>query len=204
MATTSDSAEPDDWRLAGLARNGDEDAYAALIERHHRAIHAFIYRHVGDAETVRELTQEVFVRAWFALDRARPRARFTTWLFQIAINLCRDHAKSKAARQARITDSTVHRTREGGEEEREFPASAASPDRAVQSSEALDFLESEIALLSVDLREAFLLGAVDGWPHKEIGAALGISPKAVETRIRRARQTLSERLTKLGYLDPSE
>ena len=128
MAPTSDSAEPDDWRLVCLARNGDEDAYATLIGRHQRPIHAFIHRHIGDAETARELTQEVFVRAWFALDRARPRAKFTTWLFQIAINLCRDQVKSRAARQARMTDSTVYETDAGDRDERELPDSGASPD----------------------------------------------------------------------------
>ena len=201
MAPTSDSAEPDNWHLASQARGGDEDAYARLIERHQGAIHAFIYRHVADIETARDLTQEVFVRAWFALDRVRPRAKFTTWLFQIAINLCRDHAKSKATRQAHRTDPMIQTAAEGDERDRELPDWSAVPDRAAQASETVAALESEIARLSLELREAFLLGAVEGWPHKEISAVLGISAKAVETRIHRARQTLQKRLASRGIFD---
>ncbi|MGC1478937.1 MAG: RNA polymerase sigma factor [Chthoniobacterales bacterium] len=199
--TTTEAEEPDDWHLAGEARAGDESAYASLIERHQGAIHAFIYRHINDAETARDLAQEVFVKAWFALGRARPKAQFTTWLFQIAINLCRDEAKSKTFRQGQITDSIVRESFTAGEYERDLPDHAAAPDEAVAGSETARLLDSEIARLPADLREAFLLGAVDGWRHKEIAAALGITPKTVEVRIYRARKILTERLSARGLID---
>ncbi len=203
MATTtiSEPSEPDDWQLASEARAGDESAYAVLIERHQAAIHAFIYRHINDAETARDLAQEVFVKAWFALGRARPKAQFTTWLFQIAINLCRDEAKSKTFRQGQITDSIVRESFTAGDYERDLPDHAASPAQAAVSSEAMGALDSEIARLPADLREAFLLGAVDGWRHKEIATALGVTAKTVEVRIYRARKILSERLSSSGFVD---
>ncbi len=197
MVATTDP-EPDDWQLVGLAQAGDEPAYAALIERHQGAINGFIFRSVCDIETSCELTQEVFIRAWFALERTRPQARFTTWLFQIAVNLCRDHAKSKNSRQARLTDSVVSIDKHGDEHTRELPSPMATPDRQAQWGETMDVLESEIARLPTNLRETFLLGVIEDHSHKEIAAMLKISAKAVETRIRRARQRLAERLQSLG------
>jgi len=191
-----------DWELARLAADGNEQAYAVLIERHQSPIHVFIFRSVGEEETARDLTQEVFVKAWFALKHVRERARFTTWLFQIAANLCRDHAKSKAARNARVTYSLTRDRDDADGEERDFPHPDVSPDRQAQFHETMESLNRAIRFLPVDLREAFLLGAVDQLPHKEVSTILGISPKAVEARIYRARRVLAERLVSEGIIEP--
>ncbi len=195
---TDDPGGRDDWDLAELARAGDEAAYAELIARHQSSIHRFIFRYVADEETARDLTQEVFVKAWFALARLERRARLTTWLFQIAVNLCRDHARSRAARQARRTSSLVRESPGEGDAERDLPDPGASPDRQAQNSELMALLDAEIQKLPPDLREALILGAVEGRPHKEIAAILGLTPKAVEVRIYRARRILAGRLGRRG------
>ncbi len=194
----SDSA--DDWALARRAAGGDETAYAVLIERHQGPIHGYIFRSVGDVETARELTQEVFVKAWFALGRVQERARFSTWLFQIAANLCRDHAKSKATRNARMTNPMVRERDDGSTEERDFPHPGMSPSEQALMNETMKALDRAIVALPVELREVFILGAIDQLPHKEISSILGISPKAVEVRIYRARKILSEQLAGEGFL----
>lgn len=200
MEPLTDSSVVDDWQLVDQARNGNEKAYGQLISRHQDAIHAFIYRHVGEAESARDLTQEVFIRAWFALERVRMRARLTTWLFQIAINLCRDYVKSKATRQNRITDPMIRLDEEGAECELELPDPSVRPDEQAQWFETMEALETEIARLPLELREAFILGAVQGHPQKEVAIMLGLTPKAVEVRIYRARQRLTERLAVLGHI----
>lgn len=194
----SESSEPTDWDLAHRAKSGDEAAYATLISRHQPAIHSFIFRSVGDVETARELTQEVFVKAWFALARVREQAQFTTWLFQIAVNLCRDHAKSKYTRNARRTESFSRDDRDNGSEYREFASPAATPDREAQQHELLAALEAEIQALPADLRSAFILGAVEHRSHKEVATILRLTAKAVEVRIYRARRLLGERLKRLS------
>ena len=190
----------DDWALARRAAGGDEPAYAVLVERHQGPIHGFIFRSVGDAETARDLTQEVFVKAWFALGRLQERARFSTWLFQIAANLCRDHAKSKATRNARMTNPLVREKDDGTTRERDFPHPGLTPDNQAEMNETMVALQRAIAALPVELREAFILGAIDQLPHKEISSILGISPKAAEVRIYRARKILSEQLAGEGVM----
>ncbi len=198
MPTPTEPEEVDDWELAALARSGDESAYEVLISRHQRGIHAFIFRSVGDHETAADLAQEVFVRAWFALERVVPKAKFSTWLFQIAINLCRDQAKSKAGRQARLNDPLVRRGGDGEEIERDLPHPGSSPAAEAQHAELVAALDAEIARLPPDQREAFVLGVLTGHSHKEIAEMLRLTPKAVEVRIYRARQTLAARLELRG------
>lgn len=195
----NDGAE--DWELARQAATGDEAAYAVLIERHQGPIHRFIFRSVGNEETARDLAQEVFVKAWFALGRVQERARFTTWLFQIAANLCRDHARSKAARNTRATSSMVRENSDGCPEERDFPHPGLSPDNQARMNETMAALNRAIASLPVELREAFILGVLDQLSHKEVATILGLSPKAVEVRIYRARKILADRLVDEGIMD---
>jgi RNA polymerase sigma-70 factor (ECF subfamily) len=146
-------------------------------------------------ETARDLTQEVFVKAWFALGRVQERARFSTWLFQIAANLCRDHAKSKAARNARRTGPIAREKDDENNGDRDFPHPGLAPDKQALMNEAM-------AALPVELREAFILGAIDQLPHKEVSSILGISAKAVEVRICRARKILTEQLAVEGVVAP--
>ena len=171
--------------------DGDEAAYAVLIERYQTPINAFVFRSLGNNETARELTQDVFVKAWFALPRVQELARFSTWLFQIAANLCRDHAKSKAGRNARLTDSIA---REDGQAEFAVAHPSLAPDKQAQSLETMTALQSAISSLPVELREAFVLGAVEEMPYKDVAVVLGLSSKAVELRVYRARKLLAERL----------
>ena len=192
--------DPDDWAFARRAAQGDEHAYSVLIERYQGPVHGFIFRSVDEDETAKDLTQEAFVKAWFALERVQERARFSTWLFQIAANLCRDHAKSKATRNARVTNPIFRVREDGHTEERDFPHPGMAPDNQAQMNETMKALDREIAALPIELREAFILGAIDQLPHKEIASILGISPKAVEVRVYRARKILTERLAIEGLV----
>lgn len=194
MASPTESAESDDWQLAALARNGDEAAYERIISHHQVAVHAFVFRYVGHSAVAQDLAQETFVRAWFALERARPRAKFTTWLFQIAVNLCRDHAKSKAGRQAKLSDSLVRLDSDGVERDRELVARGSRPDESAQFAELHDLLDLEIARLPIRLRESFILGVLEERTWKEVAEIVRATPKAVELRVHRARKILSERL----------
>jgi len=180
-----------DWVLAQKAvKDNDESAYRALIDRYQGPIHALVFRSAGNNETARDITQEVFVKAWFGLRKVKPRAMFSTWLFKIAINLCRDHAKSKAYHNASITDSLFGETGEMAS----HPHHALPPDMQAQAKETMELVQSAISSLPNEFREAFVLGAVEQRPYKEVGEILGISAKAVELRIYRAKKALAEQL----------
>ena len=196
----SGTAEPDpDLALVEALADGDESALTGLMDRYEQPIFHFIYRHIPNDADARELAQEVFVRLFFNVGKFKPEARFSTWLYQIALNLCRDHVKSRRTRQAAQTDSLSAR-----EDDDEHPASDVAvenrtPSDAAQAREKLAALDDGMAALPHDLRTALVLTALEQRSHQECAALLKTSPKAIETRVYRARKFLLEWMGKAGF-----
>lgn len=181
------SGDPD-LELVTAAQGGDEGAFDTLMTRHRQAIFGLARRSVGDDAAAQDVAQEVFVRAWFALPRFKPDAKFSTWLHRIAINLCRDLARSAGRHKAAVTTSLDC-------EEREHASSSHTPAEAAQEREELGLLAQGIAALPVKLREAFVLAVMEQHPHEECAQILDTTAKAVENRVRRARRLLEQWLS---------
>ena len=183
-------SQPDpDLPLVRALQAGDESALNELIRKYQEPLFRFICRYTGDEETARDILQETFVHLYFGMGRFKPRAKFVTWLYSIAMNLCRDYARSKQKRQAHLTQSL-----DSGELHRKLPAADRGPVADVESHERLAILQKAIEELPHDLRTALLLFAVDGRSQQECADLLGISAKAVETRVYRARKILEKRI----------
>ena len=178
-----------DLELVRALQAGQENALGELMQRHEGGIFRFCYRSVLNAEDAADLTQETFVRAFFKIGQFRPGARFSVWLYRIAINLLRDHARSRAARVAKRTVPLA-------EEGRLDAAATASPDPAgaLADQEERQAVEAAIQELPTELKEAFILTVLEGHSQRESGEMLGASPKAVETRVYRARKLLAAKL----------
>ena len=192
-------AETDpDLELVTALQAGEDSALDELIERYRQPIFGFIYRHVLNEADARELTQEVFVRLYFGIAKFRPKAKFTTWLYRIALNLCCDHARSKRTRQAAITESL---SAEAGERFPRHDIASGSPTPAGEAliNEKLEALERGIASLPQDLRMPLIMTALEQRSHRESAAVLKITPKAVEMRVYRARRQLLQWMAKAGF-----
>ena len=196
----SGTGEPDpDLALVEALAGGDESALTGLMDRYEVPIFHFIYRHVFHDEDARELAQEVFVRLFFNVGKFKPEARFSTWLYQIALNLCRDHVKSRHTRQAARTDSLSAR-----EDDDEHPAGDVAVQNRTSSDEAqarekLAALDGGMAALPHELRTALVLTTLEQRSHQECAALLKTTPKAIETRVYRARKFLMEWMSKAGF-----
>lgn len=174
-----------DAQLAARAVKGDRTAFNLIVRRHQEPLYRFIRRYVGDADEAYDLLQETFVSAWQALgryDQARPAA---TWLRRIALNKCRDWGRRRAVRRFFYTATSLDGS----------PAvadAAASVIVAEGDETTLTNLDRAIAALPTQLKEPLLLTAFEGLSQAAAGQALGISAKAVETRIYRARKLLAQ------------
>lgn len=195
---SGDTSDPDLELVEALA-GGDDSALDELMSRYEEPIFRFIYRHVFNEADARELAQEVFVRVYFNIRKFKPRAKFSTWLYQIALNLCRDHAKSRRTRQAARTDSLS--AREDAEENRwrDVAVESRTPADEALAGEKLDALAAGTAALPHDLRTALVLTALEERSQQESAKLLQTTPKAVETRVYRARKFLLEWLAKAGF-----
>lgn len=183
----TDEAGPSDADLAQRAVDGDERAFSTLVRRHKDGVYRFARRYVGDADAAYDIVQETFVAAWTALRRYDPKRSFTTWLRAIALNKCRDRGRRAAVRRLVFGDRHLESTEAVVQSDPAPDAEAALV--AVQRLQALD---RAIATLPAQLKEPLLLTQFEGLSQQEAATVLGVTAKAVETRVRRARQRLAE------------
>lgn len=157
-------------------RHQDRDAFAVLVERHLDAIHAFTQRLTRNADDAADLTQETFLRVWKNARSWRPeRARFSTWLYRIARNLCVD----------------AHRRRREVEDVDPDTLASDSPDpqTAPANAELRRALERGLAALPERQRTALLL-CHRGMSNRDAAAVLQVSVDALESLLARARRKL--------------
>lgn len=163
---------------------GDDMALTAIMDRWKGRIGAFLFRSTGDHETAVDLTQETFVNLYKSRKKYRPTGTFSTFLFQIASNLARSHARWKA----RHPHVPLHS--EDGTLIHEPADPHLAPDASTLLKEQANTVRSAIDSLPQELRRPLLLSILEEMSHAEIAKVLGCSEKAVELRIYRARQSL--------------
>lgn len=131
---------------------------------------------IGDRAEAEDITQETFLRAWKALPDWEPKAKFSTWACTVALNLCRDRLRKK---KPVLMDELPERVDQ-----------AQRPDEALVSSQAQNWIASQIAGLPERQREAISLCALEGMSNIEAAEVMGVSIHALESLLARARRTL--------------
>ena len=190
MSTDPAAAPPpgpddsDDALMTRLAA-GEDTALNELMRRWRARIASFLAGMTGDHTTALDLTQETFVRLYRSRSRYRPAGQFSAWIFTVAANLARDHARWRAR----------HPTTSLEEESLPpLPEPAPAPDESAHRSEHMARVHQALSRLPADLREAMLLFAWEDLSYAEIARIADCSPKAAEMRIYRARQLLKQAL----------
>jgi RNA polymerase sigma-70 factor, ECF subfamily len=164
----------DEGILVARSRVGDLDAFAGLVRIHQRMIYSLAYRMTGSAGDAEDLAQETFILAHRRLETFRGTAKFSSWLYRIAINLCLRWRKSVLRRG--LADS-------------EWAAESAEPS---SSGNAGALVQEALAQLSPKLRAAVILTAYDGLTHAEAATLLGCAEKTLSGRLFSARSQLAE------------
>ena len=165
------------------AQAGDMAAFEWIVRQHEARLFTFCCRWLRCVEDAREVCQDAFVRAWQALPEFEGRAKLSTWLYQIALNLCRDRAKSRASRQRENT-TTIN------DIDQPLPCPQNAPDTSAEWQSEMQKLERGLAHLPEKLRTALMLSAMEGLSHEECAKVLNCSVRGTEGRIYRARQML--------------
>lgn len=184
---TLDLADCSDGELAALAQAGRQAAYGELMGRHRDAVYRLARGHTGDSDAAIDLTQLSFVAAFSSLgsyDGVRP---FRFWISRIAINKCRDWARRRAVRRIlsfALPIDAAHDVADG----------SASAETILADQEELRRTMAAIAALPASLKDALILRTIEGMSQAEAALVLGVSEKAVETRLYRARAKLEEKL----------
>jgi RNA polymerase sigma-70 factor (ECF subfamily) len=169
---------------------GDRPAFRGLVERHHRSVHAMIFRMVQNGADADDLAQQAFISAFDALGSFKLEQRFSTWIYRIAINLAKDHLKSKKRTEVALPAGEVT---EGA-----FSGRIEAPDAAAAGVQRRRLLERALGLLSIEDREILVLKEVEELSFAEIKEITGKPITALKIRAIRARGRMRKVLERLA------
>ena len=180
--------------MARLA-SGHDTALNDLMTRHAQRLFHYLIRQLRDESDAEDLAQETFVRVFQHRQKFNPTHRFSTWLYTIATNLVRDRQRWRTRHPQVSLDAENEST--GGDLKDKLPATGATPEEKLIGGERAAAVRAAIAKLPEDLRTVILLFEYEEQSQQEIAAVLNCTPKAVEMRLYRARQELSDCLASL-------
>lgn len=181
-----------DAELVELAVGGDVGAFNDLVSRLEGPLYKFVYRYIGDAEAARDVCQEAFIRAYTNLDRFRGQAKFSSWLYQIALNVCRSEFRKQMARPAvSLQDEEQHAHL------RLVPSDGAPPDEEAMRLQRARALQRALSRLPEEQRTVIILKEYHGLKFREIAEILGTPESTVKSRLYHGFETLGRNL---GYL----
>ncbi|KAA0942178.1 RNA polymerase sigma factor [Streptomyces apricus] len=173
--------EVEDALLTVRAAEGDEDAFAALMQCHAPALIRLATRLLGNRSEAEDAVQEAFINAWRRLPEFHNRSSFGTWMYRITTNRCLNvlRARKPVATLEAAGDPPA-------------PEHSASPARIAEARDAVRELREALDLLSVEQRACWVLRELDGQSYEFIADAVGISQEAVRARVFRARRCLTQ------------
>jgi RNA polymerase sigma-70 factor (ECF subfamily) len=184
-------SEPERTLLRRL-RDRDERAFRELVETHRDRVFNITYRMLGDRAEAEDVAQEVFISVFKTIDTFREEARFSTWLYRVTVNHCKNRIKYLARRHDRDRDEldeTSHETNGAAGVPRHV-----QPDRALEGAQLEVLLQEAIAHLDDDQRVVVVLRDVEDLSIEEICEITGLPDGTVKSRLHRARLVLRKRL----------
>ncbi|PKN39535.1 MAG: RNA polymerase subunit sigma [Deltaproteobacteria bacterium HGW-Deltaproteobacteria-20] len=194
-------SERDEKAIVERLQARDERAFNELVHQFERRVFGLVFRMLGSREEAEDLAQEVFVQVFKAIDQFRGESKLSTWIYRIAINLCKNRNKYLQRRHAHQQDdieafgdrapmSSAKGTTAG---------SIARPDDMLVGLQVERIVQDAIQQLEEDFREVLILRDVEDMSYEEIGEITGLPSGTVKSRIHRARERLREAIeTKLG------
>ena len=173
----------DDFSLVKRFIDGDESTFRLLVQRHQEKVRNIIYLTLGLSEEVDDIAQEVFITVYRNLKHFRFESQFTTWLYRITVNKCKDYLRKKNVRKI-------------------FVPLKEADDRAghyssTEEGDISNIVNKAIAKLPYKLRLPLLLKDIEGFSYQEISESLNCEMGTVKSRIFRGRERLKEILQPL-------
>ena len=186
-----------DAEIIEAVLTGDINRYGELVDRYQLAVWKLAYSFTGNFEDARELSQNGFVKAYRNLSRFRGTAQFSTWLYRIVANECKDFLKRKARQPAWVPLLQVD-SASGEEVLFETEDLASGPRDLLDQKERAKNISRAIGELPMKQRAAFILCHLQGVPLKEAAEVMGIRLGTVKTHLFRATERLRIRLEPLS------
>ena len=186
----------DDRALVERILGGDRDRFGELVSRYEKRVINYVYRITHRYEDAHDLTQDIFVKVYLALDRYDPKYQFSTWLFRIAQN-----ASIDALRKKSISEVPIARPSEDEpDREREFADVGVSPYRDLKNKQLAFAIDKAVAALPPDYRELIQLRHFAELSYEEIASMKKLPLGTVKNKLFRARNLLKTELE--SFVEP--
>lgn len=178
------STHPEESRWIARAREGDKEAYRKLVEHYQDRLFGLVFSMVRKRESAEDLTQEIFIKVYFALNRFEGESAFYTWLFRIASNHCLDFLRKRQPAQVSL-DSPID---EDGDIDKLQTLEAPGTERPEAGLEDQAEMGGLLADLDPEHRAALNLREFQGYSYEEIAVIMKCGVNTVKSRINRARE----------------
>ncbi len=179
------TAEPLDTSLIKQCLDGEIQRYGILVDRYSARIINLAYMMVGDRHDAEDIAQDAFVRAYKALPRFERKAKFSSWLYQIALNLCKDYLKAKSRHAKSVDDEHLESLDGNPRDEAQL---------VILEEELSEKMREVIRTLPYLYRESFVLRHLQGMEYEEVASITGVPADTVRVRAYRAREMLREKM----------
>ena len=180
-----------DIQLMLSFQNGDQRAFQQLFDKHKKRVINFCYRYCGQRTVAEDLAQEVFLRVYRAAAVYRPKARFSTWLFRIATNVCLNEIRRPSYRaKLESVDRTSEEKGGGAAGEIAVEPERSMPDLLLEARQHQAMVRQALVALPEQQRVALLLRTTEGFSYREIGRQIDCSEGRVKTLIHRGRKRI--------------
>jgi RNA polymerase sigma-70 factor (ECF subfamily) len=177
-------------------QSGDRSAFALLVRRHQSRLYNFALRHLGNGSAAEEIVQDAFVRVVRSAGEFKHEARFSTWLYTIARNLCVDEGRKRSHRRHPSLDQPQRSEQgEGPTLGEQTTDGGPSVERAAVSAEIRVRVLEAVDQLPDEQREVFLMREVSSLPFKEIAEIVGVPENTIKSRMRYALERLQTALS---------
>jgi len=167
---------------------GDEQAFEEIVKRYKTKLFNYIYKYISDVERSEEITQEVFIRVYRSRDRYKIKAKFSTFIYRIALNLAFNEVRNRNRRKTDLQNEFDDKIFDDKIKEHN------TPEKIYERKEVEIIVNREISNLSSKYKDVILLCDIEGLSYKEVAKILDISIGTVQSRLSRGRVRLKQRL----------
>ncbi len=191
----------EDAYLVKRTLEGDTRAFEALVEKYKNMVFTISFRMLGNHSDAEDASQEVFLRLYNSLSKYNDNHKFSNWLYQITMNICRDELRKKKKTKNTISLDEPIKEEDGKDVSSFISDNYNLPEKVVEENELRDRLEMAIQKLADDYKEPLVLRYTRGLSYEDISSILKLPVGTVKIRIHRARKMIREMLRQ--YLETS-
>ena len=196
---TVEGGTPEEVRLIKACQDGDPSSFNMLVWRWEKPLYNFIYKYVGNATLAEDLVQDTFIRVLKSIKRYTHQGSFSTWLYRIAVNLCKDHLKRKRLPMVSLHDYYTTGSGEKIYVQDRVADEKARTDDSLNAEEREELVRRLLAGLPEEQRIVILLKEYQELTFREISEVLDVPEGTVKSRLYHALRAMKENLERTGF-----